>query len=151
MDNYVSKPIHAGQMFEAVEELAAEATEVAPADEPDEPGDRLIERQALLTRIDGDLDLLRKMVEPFLADCDCAQVERTAHFLKGSVGNFCAPAVFDAALRLERMARSGDLTGAHDGYADLAEGIDRLKRELMALLEVPVGTGVRDWGLGIGD
>jgi signal transduction histidine kinase/CheY-like chemotaxis protein/HPt (histidine-containing phosphotransfer) domain-containing protein len=148
MDNYVSKPIHAAQLFEAIEGFATQTEEEA-AMQADEAEGWTLDRDELMKRIDGDLGLLKKMVDPFVAECprilgtlrvaigrqDCPAVERAAHYIKGSVGNFCARSPFDAAFRLERMARSGDLTGAQESYADLEEGLERLKRRLLALVQ----------------
>jgi HPt (histidine-containing phosphotransfer) domain-containing protein len=65
---------------------------------------------------------------------DCRTLERSAHFLKGSVGNFCAQALFDQLHRLERMARAGDLAEAEAHLQPIEHGIERLKRELLAVL-----------------
>jgi HPt (histidine-containing phosphotransfer) domain-containing protein len=45
---------------------------------------------------------------------DPKAVERTAHTLKGSVGNFAMPRPWETAQRLELLAKSGQLSGAHD-------------------------------------
>jgi HPt (histidine-containing phosphotransfer) domain-containing protein len=109
--------------------------------------ERILDRERLMARVDGDLDLLRKMVGPFIAEIprslgtlrvaigrqDCPAVERAAHFIKGSVGNFCAQPVFEDALRLEKMARNGDLTGAEDVSDALERGLERLRRALLTL------------------
>ncbi|MBI2834919.1 MAG: response regulator [Acidobacteria bacterium] len=152
MDRYISKPIHAAHLLQALEGLVT-GPNGEDGREDAEPDDT-IDRKALVTRVDGDLELLRRMADPFIADCprrlgvikvaiarqDCSTLERAAHFLKGSVGNFCAPAVFEAALRLERMARNGDLSGAEEAAARLEDGIERLRRALLALLDA---SGVR--------
>jgi HPt (histidine-containing phosphotransfer) domain-containing protein len=159
MDFYLSKPIHAAQLLEVVERVAGGDPQSAPVTESDgrteeemevEVGveERILDRERLMARVDGDLDLLRKMVEPFIAELprscgalrvaigrqDCAAAERAAHFLKGSVGNFCSQLVFEDALRLEKMARNGDLTGAEDVAQALEQGLERLRRALLTLI-----------------
>ena len=145
MDDYVAKPIHTPELLKVVEARPAQESAAAPLP----PVDSLVDRDALLERVDGDLDLLKRMVEPFVSDCarvvgtirvavgrqDCRTLERSAHFLKGSVGNFCAPALFDLALRLERLAKAGDLTEAPPLLDPLEDGVDQLKRELTALVQ----------------
>jgi hypothetical protein len=55
--------------------------------------------------------------------------------LKGAVANFAARSAYEAAFRLEKMARSGDLSGAPEAEAALAREIERLRPALMALGE----------------
>jgi len=64
---------------------------------------------------------------------DAAAVDRTAHTLRGSASNFCSIAS-DAALKLERMGRAGNLTGSEEAFAALEEDIARLLPALGALL-----------------
>lgn len=104
---------------------------------------------AALDRVGGDSELLEEVAKLFLdsapemlgevreavARHDARAVEWAAHTLKGSVGNFGADAAFQAALRLERMGRAGDLTGSEDALAALETEIARLRLALMALAE----------------
>jgi hypothetical protein len=55
-----------------------------------------------------------------------------AHDLKGAVGTFGADAAFEAALRIETMARSGDLTHAELAYAALEAALTRIRPALEA-------------------
>jgi signal transduction histidine kinase/ligand-binding sensor domain-containing protein/CheY-like chemotaxis protein len=146
MDGYVSKPLSRGELFETVETFgrAGPTSESTPGPDPVE---EIFDRGALLDRVDGDLDLLRRMVEPFLADSqrtlglvrvaiarqDVRALERAAHSLKGAIGNFSAPGPFDAALRLERMGKSGDLSGADDAYRLLERAVTRLRDALVRM------------------
>jgi HPt (histidine-containing phosphotransfer) domain-containing protein len=57
----------------------------------------------------------------------------TAHKIKGSVANFSAKSVIEAALRLENRARQKDLSGAQAAYAVLEKEIARLGRALINL------------------
>jgi hypothetical protein len=54
--------------------------------------------------------------------------------LKGSVSTFAAQGAIDAALKLERIARSGELTSAEDAYTSLAAEIRRLRAALESLI-----------------
>ena len=108
----------------------------------------VIDEAALLERFEGDRELLREVVGLFFDDCprrladihaalesgNCEAVERAAHSIKGSVGNFAAPAAVDAALRLEMIGRSGDLACAAEACAALEREIDRLQGALAAFV-----------------
>ncbi|MFS8069533.1 MAG: response regulator, partial [Byssovorax sp.] len=74
-----------------------------------------------LSRVDGDEDLLKELIEVFaeeypawiadlrasVAAADAPWVRRAAHTIKGAVDNCGAGSAFDAAFRLERMAGEG--------------------------------------------
>jgi hypothetical protein len=55
--------------------------------------------------------------------------------LKGSVGNFCAQGAFEAAQRLERMGKSGDLSEVETAWRALQCEMERLNPALAAWLE----------------
>ncbi len=100
-----------------------------------------------LARVEGDTQLLAEMVRLFseesprllsaaqkaVARRDAKALERAAHTLKGSVGNFAARGAVQAALKLETMAREGDLTEVEEAYRALEEQIERLKPALKSL------------------
>jgi HPt (histidine-containing phosphotransfer) domain-containing protein len=54
---------------------------------------------------------------------DAQGLERAAHALKGSVGNFVIPTAVKAAQTLETMGREGNLAAADTAYAVLQEEI----------------------------
>lgn len=100
-----------------------------------------------LERVGGDHGLLREIAALFLGEYprimgeirvalatgNAAAVERAAHSLKGSVGNFGAQQAYDAALRLEMIARNRDLSGAAAAFDELASALDSLRPALVAL------------------
>ena len=87
-----------------------------------------------LERLGGDVELLQEVANLFLEEYPSLMseiqaavksgnangLERAAHSLKGSVANFGADSAFQAALVLENIGRSGDLTGAFEAHAQLA-------------------------------
>ena len=109
-------------------------------------GSQVLDRAALLDRIGGDWNLLREIAGIFVAEAprmvsdigkavaarDSEALFRSAHKLKGSVGNFAAGETFEAALKLERMGAAGDLGGAAEAFADLKKKVGRLSRVLSA-------------------
>jgi HPt (histidine-containing phosphotransfer) domain-containing protein len=92
------------------------------------------------------MELLRELVGVFLEECpgwlndikraiaeaDAAKVKRAAHTLKGAVDHCGASSAFDAALRLERMGREGDLTRAEEAMGALEAELERLRGSLAA-------------------
>ncbi len=110
------------------------------------PGDAL-DRELALSRVGGDAELLKEIAALFIEDYpkalaeiraaaargDAQGVERAAHGLKGSVANFGAQAVGDAAFHLEQMGRAGDLTGVGKAIDALARALDALHPQLKAL------------------
>jgi PAS domain S-box-containing protein len=145
MDGYVSKPIQPRELWEAVEKLVP--SQGADADTEAAAHDGIVDRQEILERVGGDPELLREIIEVFLADCprlwqnvrdalsqgDAAQLSRAAHALKGSVGNFGAKAARAAAERLEHLAGKGDLADAAEIVGKLEKELERLKPELLSL------------------
>ena len=100
-----------------------------------------------LSRVGGDFELLREVVGLFLDDYpraiekirnavaanDASGVEHNAHSLKGSVSTFGAKNVFEAALALEKLGRSGNVSGAQEGLRTLENALQELRPDLEAL------------------
>jgi len=84
---------------------------------------RMLDRELAMVRVGGDEELLKELAQLFLEEYprlmaelhaahekgDAAQVERTAHGLKGSVANFGAKQAVDAAYAIEQLGRGGRL------------------------------------------
>ena len=100
----------------------------------------VLSKDAALARVGGDGALLGAMATLFLEECprhlagiraavashDARALEGTAHALKGSVSNFMAPAVEQAAETLELMGRAGNLSGAEQALVELDTELRRL-------------------------
>ena len=107
----------------------------------------MLNRQLALERVGGDEDLLGEIARLFLDECprlmrhiqesidagDTRRLEREAHSLKGSVANFGAEPAVAAALELEMIGRSGNLSDAREGFRRLSQSIAALQPELAAL------------------
>src|SRR5690349_19391042 len=107
----------------------------------------LVNREAALDRVGGDEELLIEIARLFLEDSvtimtdirsaiaskDAAKLEHAAHSLKGSVANFGADPVRDAAFALEQIGRSRDLSRAEAAFQVLETVFARLLPELEAL------------------
>ena len=101
----------------------------------------------VLSRVDGDWDLLREVIQIFFEDTprlieelraaiaqrDAKALEHSAHTLKGSIGNFGARTVLETAFALEQMGRRGDFAQAGETCARLEQQLAQLTPLLVAL------------------
>jgi PAS domain S-box-containing protein len=140
MDAYVSKPVQAAEMFEAI-------ASVIPPDMRVNELPAVWNRAKALAHVGGDSELLRELAALFIAECpdrmadiraaveqtDAAKLRLAAHTLKGAVGNFAADAAREAAERLETMGRRSEFTGASEATAALESELERLKSALESL------------------
>ena len=108
---------------------------------------RQLDESLALSRVGGDVELLKEVIELFLDDypstfekikgavasSDASALEHHAHSLKGSVSTFGAGRAFEAAFTLEKQGRSKDLTGAMDGVLQLQQALEALRPELESL------------------
>jgi len=106
-----------------------------------------LDESVALSRVGGDVELLREVVGLFLEDYpqsldlirdavargDQSGLERHAHSLKGSVSTFGAQEAFDAAQVLEKQGRTGDLSSAQTSLERLEQALTALRPELEAL------------------
>jgi two-component system sensor histidine kinase/response regulator len=111
--------------------------------------EEILDVTELLDRIDGDTQLLSDLIALFvddyprwLAEIRAAIAERnhvslyrTAHTVKGSVGNFAGKFAFEAARRLEALSERDDLAGTDEACAALEAELGRLKDALLSLRE----------------
>jgi PAS domain S-box-containing protein len=148
MDAYISKPISTKDFMSAIRRLVPAGVGEEITDNPAEPQPQLLDTRDLMARFDGDTELLQEAAQIFrqsypklLAELstavkrgDARSVERAAHTIKGSAGNFGGVAAVEAALRLERMARSRDLRHAAEACVMLECEIERLMPAIMELV-----------------
>jgi CheY-like chemotaxis protein len=148
MDDYVSKPVRARDLFDAIARSVASGVRSAEREVPSAPPSTIDEAD-LLDRVGGDRALLQDMVRMFLetypesltelraavAGGDAARLHRLAHTFKGMVGHFGARAAVEAALRLEVMGREGDLEQAEQTCAALVGAVEDIRPALTRLLD----------------
>jgi two-component system, sensor histidine kinase and response regulator len=110
-----------------------------------------IDVAALMDRLDGDNDLLQELIGLYLEDeqglldqiaaairdGQAGALARSAHTLKGSVGNFCAPAAHAAAAALEVAGREGRLADAPALQECLLDELGRVRTKLRSLVTTP--------------
>ena len=106
-----------------------------------------LDESLALSRVGGDADLLREVIELFLDDYpqalegirsavaarDATALEHQAHSLKGSVSTFGARRAFEAALALEKQGRSKNMSGVENGLSQLEDALQALVPELQAI------------------
>jgi signal transduction histidine kinase/CheY-like chemotaxis protein len=161
MDGYLAKPIRASDLVRVLEEFqvhpsamppesAAGAREGVPGAENLPLTKDVLDRQAILARVGNDRQLLKELVDLFLfeapslieairqavARTDVAALKVAAHTLKGAVSNFSTWPAFEAALRLETMAQTGELVQAGEALAALEAAMAQLVPALVQLASV---------------
>jgi CheY-like chemotaxis protein/HPt (histidine-containing phosphotransfer) domain-containing protein len=152
MDGYLAKPIQPQELYAALESIVTGNARDSHISAAPGPSQKVLDKAALLDRVEGDQQLLRSVVGVFLADCprmmeavrtavaerDVTRLEREAHNLKGATGNLGAGDAHHAAAVLESLAVEGELTSAEHAYRALEKELDRLKTALLLLCdEVP--------------
>jgi PAS domain S-box-containing protein len=135
MDDYVSKPIQPRELWQAIERLVP-------------GGDDVLDGREALERVGGDKELLRELIEMFLADGprlwedvadalargDAQKLGRAVHTLKGSISAFSAASAWSAAQRLESLAEQGGPAAAA-AAAQLETEMGRLQSALEKMKE----------------
>ena len=149
MDEYVSKPISSENLLRCIQSLNIEpaAADIDAEDGPCEPCLR-ISKQDLLDAFDNDRELLKEVIDIFIADYpplmetlknalvsrDAELARRTAHDLKGMLKNFQADAASETAFALEEMGRTGEFEGGDKLCKTLNEQIVKIETALASMI-----------------
>jgi HPt (histidine-containing phosphotransfer) domain-containing protein len=147
MDGYVSKPIRARELYEAIAGAVGAPPPAAPpaAAQPLAPGEAP-DWGAALEKVGGDRELLRELVRLFLRQDpapaaelrrareagDLAALQRVAHNLKSNMGTFGARSAHELALHVLQAGREGNLAGAEEACRALEQSLERLRPALAA-------------------
>jgi len=136
MDAYLSKPLAAAALYDAIDSLVL----------PHGTGDG-ISGTAMLDRFDGDQELLHEIASLFLDDAPARRValaaaiserngpalEAAAHLFRGSISIFGAEPAVAAALRLELMGREDRWDDVEEAAGVFGREVDRLEAALIEL------------------
>jgi CheY-like chemotaxis protein len=154
MDGYVSKPVRAEELHQAIAALSGGMPVAEIPASPPTVNRPSIGRPAgglykddVLARFNGDAGLLREIVDVFLdvsptllaelraavSRHDFVVFKRTAHTLKGSLSYFGESPALDGARTLESRQEPVDWAVCETECTALDEAIQRLKPELVAL------------------
>jgi CheY-like chemotaxis protein len=141
-DGYISKPIDTRALPLTIREYLEIPVSSDSAEKANDCADNsgILDRASLLTRVDGDADLLSGLVDLFMSEFpkdllrirgaivsgDARSLEAAGHAYKGVLETLSAKAAAAVALQLELMGREGDLTRAADALAALEKETDRL-------------------------
>jgi HPt (histidine-containing phosphotransfer) domain-containing protein len=150
-DDYVSKPIRARDLFDAIERCLVRTQTTRPVEPMEATSGPVFDKSKALRNVDDDLGLLREIAELFLADGpammvsirqavaagDAERLHRAAHMLKGAVASFGAKAAFDTSMALETMGRTGVLEGSSEVLGRLESVFGELHLELTGFLGAP--------------
>ncbi len=107
----------------------------------------VIDREDLMERIGGDMELLDELLELFdedypdlmgeirtaIAEQDGERLKRAAHTLKGAVGNFAAVKAHQLALELEKKGEAGEFSNATHLVDQLDAAVQEFKSALKTL------------------
>jgi len=116
---------------------------VESADQP------LFDKDVLLQAFDNDWDFFKEVIDMFVADYpqmmtdiqkaikngDAAVLQRTAHALKGMLGNFQVDAAVQKAYALEKIGTDDSLENAQETYDALSVDLDRLEGMFVEISE----------------
>jgi CheY-like chemotaxis protein len=141
MDGYIAKPVKFDLVQQEIERLCGTAS--APASPP------WNSKQAL-ARVDGDLDLLRKITSVFLDEypktlehlraamkqADQQAMREAIHMLQGELAYFALDPALAKLQKLRELVHVGDLVPAALSLQKLEEELDRLRPSLLDLIEV---------------
>ena len=147
MDAYVAKPVQSKGLLEAINQLFPSGGGGVTAG-ADDSAER-VDRAALLARLGGREDRLRKVARMFLDESarllgeiraaidqrSNSRIAQAAHSLRGALGIFDAEKATDAVQRLEKLARSSALEGAEERYQTLRLELDRLRKMIGQLAD----------------
>ncbi len=156
MDDYVTKPINRDRLQEVLTGIGSGPPAEPPrqpAPPEDGPAADSFDRAELMSRTEGDPELIRMLVSVFREDRanllgavdsaletgDAPGLERAAHTLKGAVAVFGAEPARSRAARLETLGREGNLPDARALYPELREWVLRLEKDLQTLAETVPG------------
>jgi CheY-like chemotaxis protein/HPt (histidine-containing phosphotransfer) domain-containing protein len=169
MDDYVSKPIRDDELLAAIERVCPANRDPAQ----DTFGHRLqdtaqlappvpapFDEAELLSRVGGNRDVLRGLIDVFYQDCntnmaglkeavrtgDVAAVKAAAHTVKGMVAFFEAKKAVEAAARLEQAAARDEMAAAPQLVSTLSQELARIEAALATFSPAPDG-----WHLGLAD
>ncbi|MBV9157902.1 MAG: Hpt domain-containing protein, partial [Acidobacteriaceae bacterium] len=146
MDGYITKPIKLEELLGELDRVLQGAA-IAPG-APSAPSETqnvgILDKDGLIARVDGNMELLRRMTTMFLSDnskrldeiraavddADSESLAKLAHRLKGAISNFSSEPASRAALKLETIARQGDLSGAREAFRELEIVLEQLTPHL---------------------
>jgi signal transduction histidine kinase/CheY-like chemotaxis protein/HPt (histidine-containing phosphotransfer) domain-containing protein len=153
MDNYVSKPIRAEDLFSVIQNLANRSLDKEKESPPPSKHVRTLAEDVFdlskaMNAVGGDTELFEEVANLFLEDAadkianlrkgvvrrDASAVAKAAHTLKGSAGYFGAKRTFDAVHRLELIGKNRTWTEAEKAQLELEREFKALETTMKRAL-----------------
>ncbi len=150
MDDYVSKPIRAGELQTAIARSLEPDTGTIPQSQdalarPIQAAADPVDWSLAMATVEGDRELLQEVIDAFLEECprhlqqlcqawatgDAATVARLGHLIRGACRTFGAEDVRRIAEVIESQGRAGQLTDAKE----LVDGLDAALQDLIQSLQ----------------
>ena len=140
MDGYVTKPIRQQELWQEIEQCVPLPAETKGNGISVGAPDSTLDRATLLARVGGNAKLLTEILHLFRGECprlmgelreavsrrNAEGIRRTAHTLKGMLGNLSAQDAYEAAARMEKAGWEDESADAENAFADFQRQLDRL-------------------------
>jgi two-component system sensor histidine kinase/response regulator len=153
MDDYVPKPISSDTLLNSIKAL------VPRQDKPDTKENVMtlnaqpaFDKKMLLKAFDDDWDFLKEIIEMFIADYpkmlkeiedaidtkDAPTLQRTAHALKGMLGNFQVQTAVQKAFALEKMGEKAAFDQTREIFTQLSDELNTLEKLFLDVVKEDV-------------
>ena len=153
MDDYLSKPLSAEQLYAALSRSRrpGAAMQEEPSEEPQLP---LLDIDDFAERVGGDMDIVSDILNTYLQEApialaaieaavkagDATALRMAAHKLKGMSANVSAKALSELAGRMEKAAAQGKLDGIEGALAELREALNKTESSVIKYLKSQGGS-----------
>lgn len=111
--------------------------------------EKVIDRKQLMERVDGDFELLKELLTVFVEEfpaqlkeieeailCNNSEkLHRSAHRLKGALGNLAAEEAYETSMTMETYGINRDMTAARDLYLEFGRQIAAALDDLKSIVE----------------
>jgi CheY-like chemotaxis protein len=152
MDGYISKPINAAELFGTLERIFPNRSGIEAPPRAAAPRARsrteVLDLARLEHNMEGDAAMMQEVIEVYLQDLpqrekemldaltrgDAPTLARAAHTMKGVLQTLAASPAADVAVRLEILARCGNLAEAEGLLAELRDELTLLTPALRELI-----------------
>ncbi len=155
MDGYLSKPIQPAVLLEAIDKLHTAAS-LAPSPKALD----VLDRGALLNRVDGDAQLLGEVAALFMTESgklmsairdaiaagDAEGFSRSVHTMRGMLRSLSADAADGLAQTLQSLDPLADRQGAEAAWGRLEEAVAGFKAGLRSLAD-EAESSVPEWSV----
>jgi CheY-like chemotaxis protein/HPt (histidine-containing phosphotransfer) domain-containing protein len=155
MDDYVSKPINPETLFSVINKVArtSQSEEAHQQTQPSQGSKTFspttFDLSNAMETVLGNKDLFREIAGMFLENCpdyiakikkgiagnDAGILEREAHNLKGAIGSFSAGETYEAADRLEKLGKEGEMSAAAEVLSSLESVLNEFASEMKIVLQ----------------